>query len=89
MYIYGKATLVIEESEQKKCTANISYKMQFTLNQIVRLANIHSLPFVTYAIREYISRTNEYFKTGTWCEKDFFIISVARTIRQCKFFPSL
>ena len=56
--------LTIEES------ANISYKMQVNLNQIARLANIHGLPFVTDTIREYISRTNEYFKTGTWCEMD-------------------
>ena len=53
-----------------KRTANISYKMQVNLNQIARLANIHGLPFVTDAIREYINRTNEYFKTGTWREMD-------------------
>ena len=60
--------LTIEESERMKRTANISYKMQVNLNQIARLANIHGLPFVMEAIREYISRTNEYFKTGTWRE---------------------
>ena len=48
----------------------ISYKMQVNLNQLAKLANIHGLLFVTDAIREYISRTNEYFKTGTWCEMD-------------------
>ena len=58
------AALTIEESERMKRTANISYKMQVNLNQIARLANIHGLPFVMEAIREYISRTNEYFKTG-------------------------
>ena len=62
--------LTIEESERIKRTANISYKMQVNLNQIARLANIHCLPFVMEAIREYISRTNEYFKTGTWREMD-------------------
>ena len=62
--------LTIEESERIKRTANISYKMQVNLNQIARLANIHGLPFVTDAIWEYISRTNEYFKTGTWREMD-------------------
>ena len=62
--------LTIEESERMKRAANISYKMQVNLNQIARLANIHGLPFVTDTIREYISRTNEYFKTGTWCEMD-------------------
>ena len=64
------AALTIEESERMKRTANISYKMQVNLNQIARLANIHGLPFVMEAIREYISRTNEYFKTGTWHEMD-------------------
>ena len=64
------AALTIEESERMKRTANISYKMQVNLNQIARLANIHGLPFVLDAIREYISRTNEYFKTGTWREMD-------------------
>ena len=64
------AALTIEESERIKRTANISYKMQVNLNQIARLANIHGLPFVLDAIREYISRTNEYFKTGTWREMD-------------------
>lgn len=44
--------------------------MHVNLNQIARLANIHGLPFVTDAIREYICRTNEYFKTGTWHEMD-------------------
>ena len=62
------AALTIEESERIKRTANISYKMQVNLNQIARLANINGLPFVIEAIREYISRTNEYFKTGTWRE---------------------
>ena len=62
------AALTIEESERMKRTANISYKMQVNLNQIARLANINGLPFVIEAIREYISRTNEYFKTGTWRE---------------------
>ena len=64
------AALTIEESERMKRTANISYKMQVNLNQIARLANIYGLPFVTDAIREYINRTNEYFKTGTWHEMD-------------------
>ena len=64
------AALTIEESEPMKSTANISYKMQVNLNQIARLANIHGLPFIMDAIREYISRTNEYFKTGTWREMD-------------------
>lgn len=64
------ATLTIEEGERMKRTANISYKMQVNLNQIARLANIHGLPFVMDAIQEYISRTNEYFKTGTWREMD-------------------
>ena len=64
------AALTIEESERMKHTANISYKMQVNLNQIARLANIHGLPFVMDAIREYIYRTNEYFKTGTWREMD-------------------
>ena len=64
------AALTIEESERIKRTANISYKMQVNLNQIARLANTHGLPFVMDAIREYISRTNEYFKTGTWHEMD-------------------
>lgn len=64
------AALTIEESERMKRIVNISYKMQVNLNQIARLANIHGLPFVLDAIREYISRTNEYFKTGTWCEMD-------------------
>ena len=64
------AALTIEESERMKRTANISYKMQVNLNQIARLANIHGLPFIMDAIREYISRTNEYFKTGTWREMD-------------------
>ena len=64
------AVLTIEESERMKRIANISYKMQVNLNQIARLANIHGLPFVMEAIREYISRTNEYFKTGTWREMD-------------------
>ena len=64
------AALTIEESERIKRTANISYKMQVNLNQIARLANIHGLPFVMDAIQEYISRTNEYFKTGTWREMD-------------------
>ena len=50
------AALTIEESERIKRTANISYKMQVNLNQIARLANIHGLPFVTDAIREYICR---------------------------------
>ena len=59
------AALTIEESERIKRTTNISYKMQVNLNQIAQLANTHGLPFVTDAIREYISRTNEYFKTGT------------------------
>ena len=62
--------LSLEESERIKRTANISYKMQVNLNQIARLANINGLPFVIEAIREYISRTNEYFKTGTWREMD-------------------
>ena len=44
--------------------------MQVNLNQIARLANIHGLPFVTDAIREYICRTNKYFKTGSWHEMD-------------------
>lgn len=64
------AALTIEESERIKRTANISYKLQVNLNQIARLANIHGLPFVTDAIREYICRTNEYFKTGSWHEMD-------------------
>lgn len=64
------AALTIEESERMKLTANISYKMQVNLNQIARLANIHGLPFVMDAIREYINRANEYFKTGTWREMD-------------------
>ena len=64
------AALTIEESERMKRIVNISYKMQVNLNQIARLANIHGLPFVLDAIREYISRTNEYFKTGTWREMD-------------------
>ena len=64
------AALTIEESERIKRTANISYKMQVNLNQIARLANIHGLPFVTDAIREYICRTNKYFKTGSWHEMD-------------------
>ena len=64
------AALTIEESERMKRTANISYKMQVNFNQIAKLANIHGLPFVKNAIQEYISRTNEYFKTGTWCEMD-------------------
>lgn len=64
------AALTIEEGERMKRTANISYKMQVNLNQIARLANIHGLPFVMDAIQEYISRTNEYFKTGTWREMD-------------------
>ena len=64
------AALTIEESERMKRTANISYKMQVNLNQIARLANIHGLPFVMDAIREYINHTNEYFKTGTWREMD-------------------
>ena len=64
------AALTIEESERMKRTANISYKMQVNLNQIARLANIHGLPFVMDAIREYIYRTNEYFKTGTWREME-------------------
>ena len=64
------AALTIEESERMKRTANISYKMQVNLNQIARLANIHGLSFVMEAIREYINRTNEYFKTGTWREMD-------------------
>ena len=64
------AALSLEESERIKRTANISYKMQVNLNQIARLANIHGLPFVMEAIREYINRTNEYFKTGTWREID-------------------
>lgn len=64
------AVLTIEESERMKRTANISYKMQVNLNQIARLANIHGLPFVKDAIREYINRTNEYFRTGTWHEMD-------------------
>ena len=64
------AALTIEESERIKRTANISYKMQVNLNQIARLANIHGLSFVMEAIREYINRTNEYFKTGTWREMD-------------------
>ena len=64
------AALSLEESERIKRTANISYKMQVNLNQIARLANIHGLPFVTEAIREYINRTNEYFKTGAWNEMD-------------------
>ena len=62
--------LSLEESERIKRTANISYKMQVNLNQIARLVNINGLPFVIEAIREYISRTNEYFKTGTWREMD-------------------
>ena len=64
------AALSLEESERMKRTANISYKMQVNLNQIARLANIHGLPFVMDAIREYINHTNEYFKTGTWREMD-------------------
>lgn len=44
--------------------------MQVNLNQLAKLANIHGLLFVTDAIREYISRTNEYFKIGTWREMD-------------------
>lgn len=64
------AALTIEEGERMKRTANISYKMQVNLNQIARLTNIHGLPFVMDAIQEYISRTNEYFKTGTWREMD-------------------
>ena len=64
------AALTIEEGERMKRTANISYKMQVNLNQIARLANIHGLPFVMDAIQEYISRTNEYFKTVTWREMD-------------------
>ena len=64
------AALTLEEGERMKRTANISYKMQVNLNQIARLANIHGLPFVMDAIQEYISRTNEYFKTGTWREMD-------------------
>lgn len=58
------AALSLEESERMKRTANISYKMQVNLNQIARLANIHGLPFVMDAIREYINHTNEYFKTA-------------------------
>jgi len=64
------AALTIEESERMKRTANISYKMQVNLNQIARLANTHGLSFITDAIREYINRTNEYFKTGSWHEMD-------------------
>ena len=64
------AALSLEESERIKRTANISYKMQVNLNQIARQANIYGLPFVMEAIREYISRTNEYFKTGSWREMD-------------------
>ena len=56
-----------------KRTANISYKMQVNLNQIARLANIHGLP-LTFCNGchpgEYIGRSNEYFKTGTWREMD-------------------
>ena len=69
------AALTIEESERMKRTANISYKMQVNLNQIARLANIHGLPFVTDAIREYICRTNKYFKTGSWHEMDLSDLS--------------
>ena len=64
------AALSLEVSERIKRTAHISHKTQVYLNQIARLANIHGLPFVTDAIREYICRTNEYFKTGTWREMD-------------------
>ena len=54
------AALTIEESERIKRTANISYKMQVNLNQIARLANIHGLPFVMEAIREYSKHSINY-----------------------------
>ena len=70
------AALTIEESERMKRTANISYKMQVNLNQIARLANIHGLPFVMEAIREYgshpgIHQPNQrIFQDCTWREMD-------------------
>ena len=64
------AALSIEESKQMKRISAISYKMQVNLNQLAKLANSCGLPFVIDAIREYIVRTNEYFKTGVWREMD-------------------
>lgn len=64
------AALSIEESKQMKRISAISYKMQVNLNQLAKLANSCGLPFVIDTIREYIVRTNEYFKTGVWREMD-------------------
>lgn len=64
------AALSIEESKQMKRISAISYKMQVNLNQLAKLANSYGLPFVIDAIREYIVRTNEYFRTGVWREMD-------------------
>ena len=64
------AALSIEESKQMKRISAISYKMQVNLNQLAKLANSCGLPFVIDAIREYIVRTNEYFRTGVWREMD-------------------
>ena len=83
------AALTIEEGERMKRTANISYKMQVNLNQIARLANIHGLPFVMDAIQEYISRTNEYFKTGTWSEMDLYVSFKRRTRNYRKRRPTI
>lgn len=44
--------------------------MQVNLNQLAKLANSCGQPFVIDALREYIVRTNEYFKTGVWREMD-------------------
>ena len=64
------AALSIEELEIMKRISAISYKMQVNLNQLAKLANTCGLPFVIDAIREYIIRTNEYFRTGVWREMD-------------------
>ena len=64
------AALSIEESERMKRISDISYKMQVNLNQLAKLANSCGLPFVIDAIREYIVRINEYFRTGVWREMD-------------------
>ena len=48
----------------------ICYKLQVKFLLDCKVVQYSWFTFVTDAIREYIYRTNEYFKTGTWREMD-------------------
>lgn len=61
------AAFIRETALGKELSAALSLEES---ERMKRTANIHGLPFVMDAIREYINHTNEYFKTGTWREMD-------------------